>query len=210
MSADAATAARVYAHIKHFVLSGEHGPGTPLNLQMLALESGASITPVRDALQRLVGERLAELGPGHGFMVPDLGQDAVRDLYQWHAWLSSAAVGQDHPLPQKMEVAHAIEQLDPGDSVGIAMATKDLFSHLGRSAPNGEHRTALRMAGERLTPLRVHESSLPDRLGELRLLWRLTGQGQPGHLRRAIGNYHRRRLRRITSIIEHWRLASRS
>ena len=52
------------------ILRGEFRPGTPLRPQELAASMGVSLSVVREALQRLIGEGLADRHPNRGFSVP--------------------------------------------------------------------------------------------------------------------------------------------
>lgn len=54
------TFGRVYAAIKQQLLEGAFRPGERIEPAILSDELGASVTPVRDALHRLAGERLVE------------------------------------------------------------------------------------------------------------------------------------------------------
>ena len=49
---------------------GMFGPGTKLKLRELALEFGTSLTPVRDALSRLVAEQVLESSLNRTVIVP--------------------------------------------------------------------------------------------------------------------------------------------
>ena len=53
-----ATFERVYNEIKRMLAEGELLPGTPIEPALIGKEIASSITPMRDALHRLTGERL--------------------------------------------------------------------------------------------------------------------------------------------------------
>lgn len=201
MSPDAITAERVYADLKRELLGGRFAPARPLNVHSLADEVGTSITPVRDALQRLVGERLVEIQPGGGFSLPPLVEEGLRDLYQWHAQMVRAAVRSGAPGNERRDLLPTIDALSPDDSAGIATVTAELFTRIGERTENVEHRQAIRSAGERLHAIRVHETAIKDRPAELRSLWDAAVSGREDRLREAISAYHQRRIRRLSQTI---------
>lgn len=61
MAPEALTADRLHRDIKALILRGYFGAGLPLTVHAMAEAFGTSISPVRDALNRLVGERLVEM-----------------------------------------------------------------------------------------------------------------------------------------------------
>src|SRR5579872_5196064 len=83
---------RVYAAIRQRLRDGVYKPGERLEPAALADELSASITPVRDALHRLTGERLVEAPRHEGFRVPMMTETMLRQLYSWHRDLLLLAV----------------------------------------------------------------------------------------------------------------------
>ena len=79
-----ATFERVHASLRARLHAGRFVLGEQLEPQHLADELNASITPVRDALHRLVGERLVEVAPAGGFRIPILTEVGLRHLYDWN------------------------------------------------------------------------------------------------------------------------------
>src|SRR5574338_1116410 len=75
---------RVYAAIKIRLRGGVYRPGTRLEPAILSDELNASVTPIRDALHRLTGERLVEAPPHEGFRAPMMTETLLRYLYSWH------------------------------------------------------------------------------------------------------------------------------
>ena len=63
---------QIQDHLRAQILRGEYGPGTPLKPQKLATSLGVSLSVVREALQQLIGEGLAERNPNRGFTVPEV------------------------------------------------------------------------------------------------------------------------------------------
>lgn len=81
-----------YLGIKTRLKQGAWPMGMRLEGAKLADELGVSVTPVRDSLNRLVGERLVELWPGEGYRVARLSERLLRDLLQFNSDLLSQAI----------------------------------------------------------------------------------------------------------------------
>lgn len=71
---------RAYAALKASLVSGEFRPGQVLVIRTVAEGYGISSTPVREALQRLVAERLLELRPNRSIAVPHLSLEKFTEL----------------------------------------------------------------------------------------------------------------------------------
>ncbi len=71
---------QVYAQLRDALFAGKFEPGGRLVLRELADTLGTSITPVRDAVARLVANGVLELGPRNTALVPDVGVDTLREL----------------------------------------------------------------------------------------------------------------------------------
>lgn len=82
-----------YAAIKGWLVASVWPAGHRLEANRIAEELGVSITPVRDSLGRLVGERLAELTPGNGFRVPLRSEQDLKDLLAFNLELLRLALG---------------------------------------------------------------------------------------------------------------------
>lgn len=70
----------VYAALHRAFTRGAFAPGDVLNLRTLAAETGTSLTPVREAVRRLVAEGALVDTPSRTLMVPRLEPRRVRDL----------------------------------------------------------------------------------------------------------------------------------
>jgi DNA-binding GntR family transcriptional regulator len=71
----------VAARIRELIMSGQVRQGEFLRLERLAAQFGISVTPVREALQSLRSEGFVVLEPRRGFVVADLSQQDVKDLF---------------------------------------------------------------------------------------------------------------------------------
>jgi DNA-binding GntR family transcriptional regulator len=181
---------RSYATLKQMLREGGFKPGFRLEANRLADELGVSMTPVRDVLHRLVGERLVEANSGEGFHVPRLTEKMLRDLYEWNAALVTFAArtmlpGEEASLPPLWEI--------PAGADRVAA----LFARIAASAPNAEISHAIASASDRLHPFRIIEHERLERLdGELEELVTL-GAGQAQAIRR----YHLRRMRAAPELL---------
>ncbi len=73
------------------ILANELRPGEWLRQETLSQKFGVSQTPVREALQDLVGEGLAEHVPYRGIRVLEFQVDDLLDLYACRAFMESKA-----------------------------------------------------------------------------------------------------------------------
>jgi len=84
----------VHRRLKEQIELGELAPGAPLSELSLVERTGASRTPVREALRRLAAEGLVELVPRQGARVSRVSLQSVRDLFDFRALLEPAAIRQ--------------------------------------------------------------------------------------------------------------------
>lgn len=193
MSPEAVTADRIVHDLKHMLKHGELGIGIPLVVHTLANSFGVSITPVRDALNRLVGEQLVELQPGGGFAVPRVTRERAVSLYEWHADIIGAILKAE-PDPDKLGPVPELLRIGPADARVVAALTVDLFDRLASSARNPERQRALVRVADRLHMLRLHEGHLARQGAELQSLWQVLRSGDKRAIRLAVARYHRRRF----------------
>lgn len=83
---------RVYETIRDRIVDGELGPDTQLVQEQLAETLGVSRTPVRDALNQLAHEGLVTWVQGVGYIVNDLTEQDITDVYQVRYTLELLAV----------------------------------------------------------------------------------------------------------------------
>ena len=85
---------QVHALLKEQIELGELAPGAPLSELSLVARTGASRTPVREALRRLAAEGLVDLAPRLGARVSRVSAQNVRDLFEFRRLLEPAAIRQ--------------------------------------------------------------------------------------------------------------------
>jgi DNA-binding GntR family transcriptional regulator len=78
---------RLYRTLRQQVMHGELAPGQALTLRGLAEVHGMSVTPVREALQRLVAEGALTLSSSGRVSTPELGPERIEELAAIRAML---------------------------------------------------------------------------------------------------------------------------
>src|SRR3546814_9821257 len=112
------------------------------------------MTPVRDSLNRLAGERLVHSSPGEGFQVPLLSETELRALIDWHRALVGIALGRRRTITISRDL--------PQGHDGIGERTAILFTVIAGPAGSLELHWALGNAAERLGRSEEHTSELPS------------------------------------------------
>lgn len=189
-----ATFERVYGAIKQMLLDGELPPGTPIEPAVIGRDIAASITPVRDALHRLTGERLVEAPNHNGFRVPLLSEAALRDLYQWNGRVLGLAARQVQPASDThLQHSGSIEEI-----------TATLFLRVAQAAESAELVATVRSLNDRLTIVRRAEvATLPAIADEITGLGSIIAAGDRIALTAALTRYHRRRIAAVAGTVAH-------
>jgi len=189
---------RVYAAIRDQLRRRQFRPGDRLEPAALADQLNASVTPIRDALHRLTGERLIEAPRHDGFRVPLLSEARLRHLYAWHLDLLLLAVMRRRPV-----------SVDPsqcpndGDSTSAHEQRRAMFEAIARSTGNPEHLFALESVAERLQPLKQLEDLLLEEIeAETEAICAALKLGDSRQLRNQLVSYHRRRERIVPELLE--------
>lgn len=184
---------RVYAAIKERLMRGALRPGDRLEPAMLSDELNASVTPVRDALHRLTGERLVEAPRHEGFRVPLVTESMLRHLYAWHLDILLVALAR-----ARAEAADlgAVDATEPPDRLNAA------FAEIATASGNPELTATLKNLTERLEPFQRFERELFSHLEEvIEQILDALRRGDRKALRRSLVDYHRRRQRTVPEIL---------
>lgn len=189
---------RVYSAIKLQLRQGMFRPGDRLEPAVLSAELNSSVTPVRDALHRLTGERLVEAPRQEGFRVPALTESTLRHIYAWHRDLLLLAIVNQQRNPAS--------GLGSGPSSGDAaphMLHNEHFLWLARTTGNPEYVLALENLIERLEPVQRLESLLLDAIEEeSNVISNAIRLQDHRTLRHCLIRYHRRRARIVPELLE--------
>ncbi len=188
------TSERVYEALKRRLLSGAMLPDEKLEPAVLAAELNSSVTPVRDVLHRLSGERLVESRPSDGFHLPHVNEPALRDLYAWNAqvlqlivrsWPRGVATPSVAPLP-----------------ADLGRATRSFFALFASRSGNIEHLAQIESVSDRLAAVRDAEPRvIQDTEAELRSLALDFDHADAGQIAKRVAAYHRRRIRAVPAIV---------
>ena len=186
-AADVSKADLVHRRLKEEIELGELAPGTPMSELSLVERTGASRTPVREALRRLAAEGLVDLVPRQGARVSRVSLQSVRDLFDFRALLEPAA------MRQATEAAAADPELRRAFA---SMRTE--FTRVARRPPSQARSRAFYEVADRFD-------------------WAIIGATRNEHLRRTIAELrpHTARLRNLShvdpqrvevSVVEHLRM----
>ncbi|HEX7855076.1 MAG TPA: GntR family transcriptional regulator [Sphingobium sp.] len=192
---------RVYRALKVSLLRGQYSAGARLEIPSIANLYGASQTPVREVLGRLVGEGLVEHREEGGYRLCLLDAERLRDLYFWNAQhlLAALHVVREPVVVRALEPLRGRAAADIADHVAL---TAQIFQAIGDATGNSEFSDRIRNANERLQSVRVAEAELfPDIGLEISRLLALGRFNVQKSVRRKIMNYHRRRIERASQII---------
>lgn len=185
---------RVYLALKQQVREGRYPPGTQLEPRVLTEELSSSITPIRDALHRLVGERLVEAPRNDGFRIPPVSEFVLRELYAWQAELLRLALAHS-PAEQQDDAPR------PG-SVAEIDSAEEIFLEIGRRSGYYELLSALANVCDRLAAMRnLEQRFVPEMAEETGTLLRLLEERDTASLRSAITSYQRRRDRAVPQLV---------
>lgn len=200
MSPRPVAAQRAYGLLKADVISGRFAPETMVIERIMAEEYGVSVSPFRDAAQRLVGEAFLEIGADGGYRVPSMTAEILRDLYHWHSHLVRLILKVQKPLAQS---ARSPSDMASIDTDHLPLAFTNCFRSLAGAAPNREYGRALRQATDRLFVARLHEVVVLTNLDhELEMVEAATASGSGLDRFEILWAYHRRRIRRVSRIVE--------
>ena len=179
-----------YTAIKGWLIAGLWPARQRLEAARIADELGVSITPVRDSLSRLVGERLAELMPGEGFRVPYRSEQDLQEIFSFNLQVLRLAISVGSAKPRRLLVSHASD---------FASRTDALFDQIGADSGNGELQATIRSLNDRLyATRRIDSSTRSDIAAEVAALERLAARGDKGlSLLEALERYHRERIGRV-------------
>lgn len=194
---------RVYRALKSDYLAGRFRPGQRLDLQSIADRLRASKTPVREAVHRLIGERLVEPDPEGGFRIIAL---APSELIQMLAWNAHLLLGLTRMV--RASVLRATLARFPAAPVGstpleLARMTGTVFLACAESTANFEAAASVAQLNERLLCARIADAADgAETVRELRTLTNVAVSDVPKNFRRRIEAYHERRIERLRRLGE--------
>lgn len=151
----------IYDKLKLMAVNFRIRPGDRLNEVALSRELGVSRTPLREALNRLVAERLLDFRPGTGFFCRTLEPKAIFDLYEMRKIIESSAArlaverASDNDLRLLQDELYETGVQVSGLTIAQACARDEAF-HLGIARLSGNHElvTQLDRTNERIRYIR--------------------------------------------------------
>lgn len=178
-------------------MEGQFRPGERLDPATLADELLASTTPVREALNQLLGEGLLETRLSVGFSIPLLDEPALKDLYAWSSQILILSVRNWPNHPRIIE-----SPANRTSNASTADRTATLFCAISQYSSNTEHRPAISRSNARLHAVRLaEESCLTDIISELDSIEHHFHHCNRVGLKRLLASYHRRREKHSSDII---------
>ncbi len=132
----------IYTRLKAMAVGFGLRPGERLNEGVLARQMGVSRTPLREALNRLVAEKLVVMRPGAGFFCRELDPQTVFDLFELRGVIEVAAArlacvrASDSDLAALRDDLHAGGIEVAGLTVAEACARDEAF-HVGIARASG-------------------------------------------------------------------------
>ena len=178
--------------------SGRYLPGQRLDPAQLAVEFKTSLTPVRFALYRLIGEALVVDQARDGLHVPLLTEVALRDLYDWMNHLLQMACDID-----MAPVARKAERLaPPSDDDDLVTLTWQLFDAIACATAHKSLHQAVKQTNDRLAPTRRAKQGLLEHgFEEFSALHRHWQAHDMPALKSALSDYHERRKQSVPRIV---------
>lgn len=183
-----------YQALRRRLLAGAWPSGCRLEAARLAEELGVSLTPVRDSLNRLVGERLVQANPGAGYQVPRLDETELRELIEWHHTLVREAVSlqPNSLIPIRLPRGHN----------GLPERVAALFGAIASVAGCAELDWALGNAAARLGQFRRHEREvLTEVAEEIVRIEHAAAKTDHNELIELLAAYHRRRRENASQLV---------
>lgn len=183
-----------YQNLKRGLMAGHWRPGERLEALRLAEEFGVSMTPVRDCLNRLVGEGLVDMKPGEGYHVPRLSEKILRDMIDINQQLLEFALSQASGTATLPKADYLV-----ADYAGRVSA---LFNAIAARSANLVLAEMLSGLSNRMHSIRGWEPQLfplwAEELGELER----NLSGGPKSLASSLRKYHTGRRTRVAELVQ--------
>lgn len=186
--------------IRSALRAGRHLPGERIETELLANEFKVSVTSVRFALHRLVGEGSIEDHLHGGFRVPAPSERALRSLYKGLQWLLTHACR----MPLAERNAEPPDTPQSGDDT--VTLTHRFLDSLAEASGDPWLRDAIGRANDQLGPIRRMELVLlPDGGLELARLHQHWRKRDLRTLSKMLAAYHQERERLVERIVAMYR-----
>ena len=161
---------KVYAEIKHDIITCKLGPGAPLSEHQFVERFQVSKTPIREAFTSLQQDRLVEYIPNRGFMVAPISVKDVKEIFEAREFYETSLfkLAIKYITPEDIITLEGYSRIEPGpnDSQSIDVFLKaNLNFHLciARIAGNSRlywHYSSLLDEAQRLIYLDFKNSNI--------------------------------------------------
>lgn len=186
---------RSYETLKRRLIEGSFLAGQRLEAARLSEQLHASITPIRDVLNRLTGEGLVHAIAGDGFYVPLPDEGSLRDLLDWNAALALQAARAQKPVTSGFLAVRT-------PASDIAARTASLFTHLAGGLDNGEFVRAVANVNDRLHAMRLLDERVIGKTGEeLDAFEAVVVTGDAPVIVKRVRQFHSRRRARLATYV---------
>lgn len=115
---------RAYRQIRERILTLKLRPGEQIEESVLEQQLSIGRTPIREALQRLSGERLLDSVPGRGFFVKPISIDDIKSLFEALTIFERVAV---HLAAERINSELIDRLIDLNELHEAAMVKKDFL-----------------------------------------------------------------------------------
>jgi DNA-binding transcriptional MocR family regulator len=194
---DPLTHDRVYRALKDDILSGRIGPAGRLTAAQIARDYQASMTPVREAIYRLVGEGIVIMKEG-GFFTTPLDPQMLADILDISQKLLVIGLNRWNDGTLSSSVVLPVDALCAADCVQLI---EEVFQHLFDQTDNQAISNWGRAANERLHSLRIADCEAHRRARlECKTMFNHALQRDRTRLGRQILAHHRRLFRYLAAI----------
>lgn len=102
---DTSLRAQVYDRLRDGLTAGRFTPGQKLTFRAIAGSLGVSMTPVREAIRRMVAEGAFEMQPNRSVRVPLLTRDRVLELRDLRMAVEGLGAGKAAAMATRAEIA---------------------------------------------------------------------------------------------------------
>lgn len=191
---------QVFEAVKERLLSGAFPSGARIDPNQIAQEHGVSPTPVRNAMNRLVGAGYVLSKPNDGFYAPALTEKGLRELYECSALMLASALS---GAPTRHKPHNPIDKINGQTPKEFISYTESLFLYVLALRRNQTFCVLFTSVNMRLRPARFAEAALISgieaEINKIRLAY---NSAKNDELAQRIGAYHRRRMRYVARIVE--------
>lgn len=182
-----------YRRLKRGLMDGAWPNGAKLEAMRIADDFGVSMTPVRDSLNRLVGEGLVDLTPGEGFRVPVITEQDLRDILHVNAAVLGMATSRKWRLPDGTDPENS--QDDYADRMAAAL------SALAAGSGNQFLADMVDQISDRLHHVRSREPQVLSNARSLLEQLEASLRGSGRERREALRHYHWQCHEKVTQLV---------